>query len=87
MLLLQRQRLWQAGGENLWWQVCGGRKMAEFVRGGAILPKFKTQGSPSTGSEDGVDEGVGEEFDPFLVDQEETDGIGAKEPAAPPESQ
>ncbi|KAL1117878.1 hypothetical protein AAG570_004191 [Ranatra chinensis] len=62
--------------------------MAEFVRGGggAVQPKEKLHGSPSTGSEEGHDGGIGEDFDPFMADQEE---VGGNESvlAAPPETQ
>lgn len=63
--------------------------MAEFIRGGAgvILPKEKLQGSPSTGSEEGHDGAVGEEFDPFLGDPEEGEGANVSLLTAPPESQ
>ncbi|XP_014259409.1 ras GTPase-activating protein 1 [Cimex lectularius] len=64
--------------------------MAEFIRGGCgtgiIMPKEKLHGSPSTGSEEGHDGGIVDDFDPFTADQEE---IGAAEslPNAPPETQ
>ncbi|KAK9506674.1 hypothetical protein O3M35_008566 [Rhynocoris fuscipes] len=62
--------------------------MAEFIRGGCgiIMPKEKLHGSPSTGSEEGHDGAVVDDFDPFMADQEE---IGGNEtiPNAPPESQ
>lgn len=64
--------------------------MAEFIRGGCgagiIMPKEKLHGSPSTGSEEGHDGGIADDFDPFMADQEE---IGGNEtiPNAPPESQ
>ncbi|KAG8224112.1 hypothetical protein J437_LFUL001806 [Ladona fulva] len=63
--------------------------MAEFVRGGAgvILPKEKLQGSPSTGSEEGHDGAVGDEFDPFLGDAEEAEGANVSMLVAPPENQ
>ncbi|KAF4529422.1 hypothetical protein B566_EDAN003516 [Ephemera danica] len=63
--------------------------MAEFVRGGVgvILPKEKLQGSPSTGSEEGHDGAIGEEFDPFLADTEEAEGANPSMLAAPPENQ
>ncbi|XP_046400706.1 ras GTPase-activating protein 1 isoform X2 [Ischnura elegans] len=63
--------------------------MAEFVRGGAgvILQKEKLQGSPSTGSEEGQDGAIGEEFDPFLGDAEEAEGANVSMLVAPPENQ
>nr|CAD7425858.1 unnamed protein product [Timema monikensis] len=65
--------------------------MAEFVRGiqgaGIILPKEKLHGSPSTGSDEGHDGAVGEEFDPFLADAEEAEGPSIPAVVAPPENQ
>lgn len=65
--------------------------MAEFVRGGPgtgiILPKEKLQGSPSTGSDEGHDVAIGEEFDPFLVDADETESSNVSSIVAPPENQ
>ncbi|XP_071447289.1 ras GTPase-activating protein 1 isoform X2 [Hetaerina americana] len=63
--------------------------MAAFVRGGAgvILQKEKLQGSPSTGSEEGQDGAIGEEFDPFLGDAEEAEGANVSMLVAPPENQ
>jgi hypothetical protein len=66
-------------------------KMAEFVRGGPgagiIMPKEKLQGSPSTGSDEGHDGAIGEEFDPFLADAEEAEGANVSAIVAPPENQ
>lgn len=64
-------------------------KMAEFLRGSSavIMPKEKLHGSPSTGSEEGHDGGIGEEFDPFLADQDEGDGANISMLGAPPETQ
>ncbi|CAB0010072.1 unnamed protein product, partial [Nesidiocoris tenuis] len=64
--------------------------MAEFIRGGCgtgiVLPKEnKLHGSPSTGSDEGHDPGIGEDFDPFLAEQDEVLPTGT-EPNAPPES-
>jgi Ras GTPase-activating protein 1 len=65
--------------------------MAEFVRGGPatgiVIPKEKLQGSPSTGSDEGHDGAIGEEFDPFLVDAEEAEGHNVSVIVAPPENQ
>lgn len=65
--------------------------MAEFVRGGPITgivtPKEKLQGSPSTGSDEGHDGAIGEEFDPFLADAEEAEGANVSAIVAPPENQ
>lgn len=52
-------------------------KMAEFVRGGPVFiggVKEKPHGSPSTGSDDGQDAAVGDDFDPFLGEQDDVDG-------------
>lgn len=66
-------------------------KMAEFVRvgpaTGIIMPKEKLQGSPSTGSDEGHDGAIGEEFDPFLADAEEAEGANVSAIVAPPENQ
>lgn len=61
--------------------------MAEFIRGGTgvVIHKEKLHGSPSTGSEEGHDGVVGEDFDPFLNENDEADGANTL--AAPPESQ
>lgn len=63
--------------------------MAEFVRGGSgiILPKEKLHGSPSTGSDEGHEGAIGEEFDSFLGDQDEGDGANISMLVAPPETQ
>ncbi|XP_033611154.1 ras GTPase-activating protein 1 isoform X2 [Cryptotermes secundus] len=65
--------------------------MAEFVRvgptTGIIMPKEKLQGSPSTGSDEGHDGAIGEEFDPFLADAEEAEGANVSAIVAPPENQ
>ncbi|KAF6210918.1 hypothetical protein GE061_014030 [Apolygus lucorum] len=63
--------------------------MAEFIRGGCgtgiILPKEKLHGSPSTGSDEGHDLAIQDDFDPFLAPEE----VMANEtaPSAPPETQ
>lgn len=63
--------------------------MAEFGRvgSGVALPKEKLHGSPSTGSEEGHDGAIGEDFDPFLGDQDEGDGANIPMLVAPPETQ
>jgi len=65
-------------------------KMAEFIRGGAGVPpvsKEKLHGSPSTGSEDGQDGLVADEFDPFLADNEEAESSNTTLLIAPHENQ
>ena len=63
--------------------------MAEFIRGGSgvVLPRYKMQGSPSTGSDEGPEPPQPEEFDPFLAEAEEPEPPINNEPTAPPESQ
>lgn len=63
--------------------------MAEFIRGGTgiIIQKEKLHGSPSTGSDEGHDGVPGEDFDPFLGDQDEVDGPNNSMHVAPPETQ
>ena len=63
--------------------------MAEFNRPGCssnIMPKEKLHGSPSTGSEEGHDGAIADEFDPFMADQEEIVGNDTV-PNAPKETQ
>lgn len=63
--------------------------MAEFIRGGcgvSIMSKEKLHGSPSTGSEEGHDGAIPDEFDPFMADPEEIVG-NETVPNAPPETQ
>lgn len=62
--------------------------MAEFIRAGSgvIINKENLHGSPSTGSDEGHD-AAGEDFDPFLVDQDEGDGANNSMNVAPPETQ
>ncbi|XP_014294601.1 ras GTPase-activating protein 1 [Halyomorpha halys] len=63
--------------------------MAEFIRGGcgvSIMSKEKLHGSPSTGSEEGHDGAIADEFDPFMADPEEIVG-NETVPNAPPETQ
>lgn len=73
------------------WVVVVERKMAEFIRGGTgtgiILQKEKLHGSPSTGSDEGHDGVPGEDFDPFLGDQDEVDLPNNSMHVAPPETQ
>lgn len=63
--------------------------MAEFVRGGpgVIFPKEKLHGSPSTGSDEGHDGPIGEDFDPFLGEQEDAEGGNDTNVTSPPETQ
>ncbi|XP_026288101.1 ras GTPase-activating protein 1 [Frankliniella occidentalis] len=67
--------------------------MAEFIRGGSGVvlptptPRYKMQGSPSTGSDEGPDPPQPEDFDPFLAEAEEPEPPTNNEPTAPPESQ
>lgn len=67
--------------------------MAEFIRGGSgvvlptPLPRYKMQGSPSTGSDEGPDPPQAEDFDPFLAETEEPDPPSNSDTSAPPESQ
>lgn len=50
----------------------------------AVRPRDHIQGSPSTGSDDGVDQNFPDDFDPFHGDPDEPDEVDSSS-AAPPE--
>lgn len=60
--------------------------MAEIIRGGPGLGlRDRLHGSPSTGSDEGIEGMPTEDFDPFLGENEDATGKEAGPP--PPESQ
>lgn len=64
--------------------------MAEFIRGGCginIIPKEKLHGSPSTGSEEGHEVALVDDFDPFIAELDENQDATETATNAPAETQ
>ncbi|KAG0729183.1 Ras GTPase-activating protein 1 [Chionoecetes opilio] len=67
-------------------EVVSGAGVSSGARNVSVRPKDKLHGSPSTGSDEGQEVGLGDDFDPFHDDPDEPDEVDSSLSAPPEES-